>query len=369
MSILFDSTDIKGMNLPNRFVRSATWEGLAGEDGSVTAPLVDMMVALARGGVGLIVSGHAYVEKAGQASPWQLGAHDDALVPGLQEMAQAVHDAGGRIVLQLAHAGMRALPELSGLPPRAVSVFDELGVPNAIELDEGAIDALVVAFATAASRAQRAGFDGVQLHAAHGYLLSQFLSPLTNRRADAYGGEVESRALALTRVVRAVRDTVGQDFPVLVKMNGADFVEGGFETGDACLVAGMLEDAGLDAIEVSGGTASARRLGPSRVGIHRPEREAYFREQARAIKSAVKIPVISVGGHRSFELSESLVQEGDADYIALCRPLICEPGLVGRWQAGDRSRAGCLSDNRCFAPGGAGEGVHCVIARRKAADD
>ena len=365
MSRLFEQTSITGMTLANRFVRSATWEGMAAEDGAATPRLMDTMAALAKGGVGLIISGHTYVHRAGQAGPWQLGAYSDALIPGLTGMAAAVHDNGGRIVMQLAHAGFFANAKLSGQPPVAVSDVPGLAKSPRVELGAAGIDDIVAAFGAAAARAKTAGFDGVQIHAAHGYLLSQFLSPAFNQRTDEFGGSVENRARAFLAVIDAVQNAVGPDYPVLVKMNCSDFIDKGLSLADAVAVAEMLVEAGIDAIEVSGGVLTGGALSPSRLGIHRPDKEAYFQQEARAFKETVGVPLILVGGNRSFEVSERLVDEGVADYIAMSRPLIREPGLINRWKSGDRARAACLSDNQCFGPAMAGEGVYCVTEKRE----
>jgi 2,4-dienoyl-CoA reductase-like NADH-dependent reductase (Old Yellow Enzyme family) len=367
MSKLFENSTINGMTLANRFVRSATWEGMATDTGAVTPRLIATMVALARGGVGLIVSGHTYVHPAGQAGAWQLGAYSDDLVAGLGDMAAAVHDNGGRIALQLAHAGCFAPGKLTGRTPFAVSNIEGAAKSPRAELTAADIDEIVAAFGAAAARARTAGFDAVQVHAAHGYLLSQFLSPAFNRRRDDFGGPLENRARPLLAVVHAVRDAVGPDFPVLVKMNCADFIDNGLSTADAAQVARMLEKASIDAIEVSGGVLTGGKLSPSRMGIHRPEKEAYFQEETRAFRKKVAIPLILVGGNRSLEVAERLVNEGTADYIAMSRPLIREPDLIRRWQSGDRRPAACLSDNQCFAPGMAGEGIYCVTERKAAA--
>lgn len=364
MSELFEKTTINGMVLENRFVRSATWEGMATDDGAVTPRLIDCMVNLAKGGVGLIISGHAYVHQAGQAGPWQLGAYGDHLVPGLSDMADAVHQSGGRIVLQMAHAGFFANAKLIGRTPFAVSCVDGLAKSPREELSEAGIEEIVAAFGAAAARAKTAGFDGVQIHAAHGYLLSQFVSPLFNQRRDAFGGSVENRARALIAIVDAVQNAVGPEYPVMVKMNCGDFVEGGLGLDDAVEVAKMLVAAGIDAIEVSGGVLTGGKLSPSRMGIHRPEKEAYFQQEARAIKEATGVPLILVGGNRSLDVAEKLVNEGTADYISMSRPLIREPGLINRWKSGDRSPAACLSDNQCFGPAMAGEGIYCVTAQK-----
>ncbi len=365
MSRLFEETAINGMTLPNRFVRSATWEGMATTEGAVTARLIDAMVALARGGVGLIISGHAYVDPAGQASPWQLGACRDDLIPGLADMAAAVHRNGGKILLQLAHGGCFASSKLTGRPAFAVSDIEGLTQSPPVELTGSDIEAIVAAFKTAARRAKAAGFDGVQIHAAHGYLFSQFLSPAFNRRNDRFGGSLDNRARALVAAVQAVRGAVGADYPVLVKMNCADFIDNGLTTADAVQVARMLAEAGIDAVEVSGGVVTGGKRNPSRMGIHSAEKEAYFQQEAREFRKQIAIPLILVGGNRSLETSERLVAEGTVDYIAMSRPLIREPDLIDRWRAGDRRRAACLSDNQCFAPGMAGEGICCVTERKE----
>jgi 2,4-dienoyl-CoA reductase-like NADH-dependent reductase (Old Yellow Enzyme family) len=365
MHKLFEETEINGMKLANRFVRSATWEGMATKEGASTPRLVEMMAELARGQVGLIISSHAYVRKDGQAGLFQLGIYEDGLIKALQKMTKAVHNEKGKIVAQLAHAGFFANAELSGETPVAVSELEEYEHPPRKVMSEDDIQAVTVAFARAAQRAKEAGFDGVQLHAAHGYLLNQFLSPYFNRRPDGYGGSAENRARAPVEVVRAVKAAVGKNFPVLIKINSEDFLEGGLKVKDSVKAGELLEKAGLDALEVSGGTALSGKLVPSRRGIKSEEKEAYFKEAARAFKDRLNVPVILVGGIRSFQVAEKLVEEGYADYISMSRPLIREPDLIKRWASGDRSKATCVSDSLCFEPGRAGEGVYCVTERKQ----
>ena len=365
MSKLFESAAINRMRVPNRFVRSATWEGLATTEGAVTDKLVEAMAALARGGVGLIVSGHAYVRPEGQAGPFQLAAHRDDFLPGLRRMADAVHAHGAKIALQMAHAGCFAAEALTGLRPLSVSEsvpFDD-APRQAMSVED--IGGLAAAFAAAAGRAKEAGFDAVQIHSAHGYLLSQFLSPLYNRRTDAYGGPVENRVRAHREVLAAVRRAVGPDFPVLVKINCEDFVEGGLTVADALEAALALESDGLDAVELSGGMLRNIKMSPARVGIKNEEREAYHRPQAAVFRGRLRLPLILVGGIRSFELAERFVDEGLCDFISMSRPFIREPGLVARWRAGDRGKAECKSDNLCFAPGSQGTGIYCVSRERE----
>jgi 2,4-dienoyl-CoA reductase-like NADH-dependent reductase (Old Yellow Enzyme family) len=364
MSRLFEKTEINGMQLANRFVRSATWEGMAAEDGACTPRLVEVYRRLAQGQVGLIITSHAYVRKDGQAGHFQLGIYDDRLKNGLRRMVEAVHAAKGKVVVQLAHAGLFANSELSGRPPLVVSPVEQFAVSSGKNLTEKEIHELAVCFGQAAKRAKDVGFDGIQLHAAHGYLMSQFLSPVFNKRSDSYGGPVENRSRALIETLEEVRAAVGKGYPVLVKLNSEDGLEGGLTPQDSLEVGRRLQNAGIDAIEVSGGTLVSGRLGPSR-GVKSEEREAYFRTSAKAFKAALQVPIILVGGIRSPNLAEKLLEEGDADYFSMSRPFIREPDLVKRWASGDRCGARCISDNQCFAPGFEGKGVHCVTEKKE----
>ena len=364
MSVLFENTEINKMQLRNRFVRSATWEGMAAEDGACTTKLMELMTRLAEGGVGMIITSHAYVQQVGQAGPWQLGIYKDELIDGFKEMARAVHKHGSRIVVQLAHAGFFANKKLTGQTPMALSQAEGFAKSPRREMTAEDIRDIVESFSRAARRAKEAGSDGVQIHAAHGYLLSQSLSPVFNKRSDAYGGSVENRARFLLEVLHAVRATVGPDFPVLVKMNSQDFLEGGLSLDDSLKIGTMLGEGGIDAIELSGGTFVSGKLSPSRVGIKSEDKEAYFREHAKLFKERINVPLILVGGNRSFQLAEQLVNEGYADYISMSRPFIREPGLIKRWESGDLRRAECLSDNLCFGPAMAGEGIYCVTEKK-----
>ena len=365
MSTLFESSFINKLQLPNRFVRSATWEGMAAPDGSVTEPLIETLVALAQGEVGLIIAGHAYVRPEGQATPAQLGINQDELLPGLRQLTAAIHDRGGRIAAQLAHAGNFAAEKLIGQPPWVVSDYEGLAESPRHEITPRDLKDLVAAFAAAAGRAQAAGFDAVQLHSAHGYLLSQFLSPIFNRRLDDYGGSIDNRARIHVEIVRAIRAVVGPNFPVLIKMNCQDFAENGLTVADSIQAADLLADAGLDAVELSGGLLTGGKMSPTRPGIDSPEKEAYFSEELQAFRQAIHLPLILVGGIRSFEVAKRLVKDGLADYIAMSRPFIREPDLIKRWRLGDRRRAECKSDNLCFKPAFAGQGIYCLTAARE----
>ncbi|MHC1696946.1 MAG: NADH:flavin oxidoreductase [Geobacteraceae bacterium] len=363
MSKLFEETNIKSLSLANRFVRSAAWEGMANTDGSCSPKLIDLMVELAEGGVGLIITGHAYVSAEGQAGPWQIGAHGEAMLSGLSRMADAVHRAGGKIALQISHAGCYALPQVTQMEAVGPSAGIPEKTPGCRELSREEIRVICTTFGKAALLAKSAGFDGVQIHAAHGYLLSEFLSPFFNRRTDEYGGCIENRARIVLEVLRSIRTEVGEGFPVLIKLNSEDFINGGLPVDEMLCIAAMLEVAGIDAVEMSGGTIyasgdySSIRTGDPAT----PEEEVYYREAAARFKENIGVPLMLVGGIRSFEVAEELIDQGYSDYISLCRPLIREPGLVGRWRDGDRRRATCLSENACFGPLLKGEGLYCVL--------
>ena len=363
MRTVFDATTINGMRLPNRLVRSATWEGLGDPDGRVNDGVLSIYRGLADGGVGLIITGYLAVRSDGRQHSTQLGADRDALIPGLAGLATAVHDHGGTVVGQIVHCGGQAVRAASGgqdpVAPSAVASPGYPEVPH--KLSVASIRDLVACFAAAAGRLRTAGFDGVQLHGAHGYLLAQFLSPARNRRHDHYGGSLDNRTRFTCEVLEAVRAEVGPDWPVMIKLNGHDFLEGSTTERDSTHLAAALADAGIDAIEVSGGTGGSGKLGSARRHIETEHDEAYFLPQARAIREAAPgVPLILVGGMRSLEKMEAVLASGAADYFAMARPLIREPDLPARWASGDRRRAACVSCGGCFVPAARGEGIRCV---------
>ena len=228
------------------------------------------------------------------------------------------------------------------------------------------IGKVVEAFGNGAVRAEKAGFDGIQIHAAHGYLLSQFLSPFYNKRKDEYGGILENRVRIILEILRTIKVRVRSDFPVMIKMNSQDFLEGGLSADEGIKIAAILAESGIDAIEFSGGSIHSGKLSPVRPGkLESRDEEVYYRKEAEKYKEAVSVPLMLVGGIRSFEVAEGLVENGTADYISLCRPLIREPALVKRWKSGDLRKATCLSDNQCFRPGMAGEGIYCVVEKKE----
>jgi 2,4-dienoyl-CoA reductase-like NADH-dependent reductase (Old Yellow Enzyme family) len=366
MTRLFEETSIKGMKMRNRIVRSATWEGMCDSNGRPTQKLINCYENLARGKVGLIISGYTFVRPDGKGFPGKMGIHTDDFEKDFRSLTRAVHAAGGTIALQLVHAGGQTTAQNAGrqpLAPSSITVDQFPEIPAELSVDD--IRDVVIAFGEGARRAKAWGFDGVQLHGAHGYLINQFLSPLTNRRTDDYGGSIENRSRFLLGVYRKVREAVGDNYPVLIKLNAADNMDGGLEIDDAIYAARELSQAGIDAIEVSTGTPASGKKTPVRERINKPEKEAYNLGPALGIKSQVSCPVMVVGGFRSFEVIEKTLKDNDISYISMARPFIREPGLVDRWLQGDGKPAKCISCNGCFKPGLEEGGIYCVVEKKE----
>ena len=354
---LFTPVCLGGLFVRNRFVRSATHEGLADGHGFYTEKLSDVLTLLAEHEVGLIISGHAFVSPEGRASAFQASAATDDAIPAWRGVLERVHSRGAKIALQLAHAGGNTAAA-GAAGPSAFAQSPGKKECRALTLDE--IRAIQNAFADAALRAKRAGFDAVQIHAAHGYLLSQFLSPYYNRRMDDYGGALPNRARMVYEVYEAVRAAVGKDYPVLIKINSEDFVPGGFSEEECCEVCRELEKRGLNAVELSGGIPPAgAALSPIRLQNVGKGENVYYEGTARKLKAVLNIPVILVGGVRDPGKASSLLETRACDMISLSRPLIREPGLLSRWLAGDGTSAACVSCNACFRPIVTGHGFYC----------
>jgi 2,4-dienoyl-CoA reductase-like NADH-dependent reductase (Old Yellow Enzyme family) len=300
MTDIFQTTTINHLTLSNRLVRSATWEGMCDPDGRPSERLCRYMQALALGGVGLITSGYCYVCPEGKQNPGKMGIYTDRFADDFKDMTRAVHENGGKIAIQLVHAGGQANSKVTGcqpVAPSSVQIVQYGEVP--IELTTEDIKTIVDAFAAGARRAKAWGFDGIQLHGAHGYLINQFLSPLANQRTDDYGGSIENRCRFMMDVYAAVRKTVGIDFPVMIKLNIIDHLDGGLQIEDALYAARQLDAAGIDAIEVSAGTGASGSLNPARVRIKSPDKEAYNLDLAQRVKAEVGCQVMVVGGMRS----------------------------------------------------------------------
>ena len=379
--------NLSKMQLRNRFIRSATYDGSADETGGVTDRSVKLIEGLAAGGVGLVVTGYAFVSREGQAVPWQLGAHCDEMIPGLKRLVKAAHERDAKIALQIAHSGINSLylsrvgqvargpSQIADEHPHGGGTKEANGSASPsvrpASLARGQHRAMTVAeivrsiddFVAAAGRAREAGFDAVQLHGAHGYLMSQFLSPITNLRQDQWGGDPERRRRYHVETLTRVRAAVGPDFPVMIKLGIADDDEGGLSLGEGIAALKAMVELGLDAVEISGGIGSGKR-GSIRAFNDASYEESYYRESAAGAKKAVSVPLAVVGGIRSLEKAEEIVAYGDGDFVSLCRPLIREPGLIQRWLSGDYRRAACISCTKCLALPIQGKPLECVEERQ-----
>ncbi|MFH2092811.1 MAG: NADH:flavin oxidoreductase [Pseudomonadota bacterium] len=365
MASLFETASIGKLALNNRMVRSATWEGMCEPDGRPTRKLIDYYCDLVKGGIGLIISGYTFVRQDGKQLPGKMGMHTDAFFEDFKQLTKAVHNLGGKIAVQLVHAGGQAQSKTIGRTPVAPS-GEKTGsypeAPQALSILE--IEDLSDSFANAARRAKEWGFDAVQIHGAHGYLVSQFLSPFTNLRTDEYGGSLENRSRFLFDVYEKIRAQVGKDYPVFIKLNGEDHLENGLTQQEGLQIAKQLSDFGIDAIEVSSGSAASGKIGPAREKIDTPEKEAYNLDLALSIKKAVTCPVISVGGFRSLTIARKAVEQDGIDFISLSRPLIREPDLPRKWQNNESDQASCISCNKCFIPGLSQGGIYCMVQKK-----
>lgn len=339
MKRLFDPVSIGSLTLKNRLVRSATFEIGYGRDGHVLPALADYYRQLALGGVGLIITGMCGVCENSRYRTGMFKMYEDYFVPEFAPAVAAVHECGGKIAVQLGHTGVRATLLESSDCPYGPSDYDEARAMTREEIRQ-----VVAAYGEAARKCKEAGADAVQLHSAHGYLLSQFLSPHFNHRSDEYGGSIENRSRIHREIYAAIRQAVGPDFPILIKINYCDHLPDGL-TGEECIwVCKELERLGLDGVEISSGAAVNRPSSSVPIG----KEEGFNGEFALAVSAALHIPVISVGGYRTVPTMEDFLNRGNIAAISLSRPLIREPDLPQRWQQAPTVKAACISCNRCF---------------------
>ena len=381
---VFDPISLGGVTLANRIVKSAMVEGRADAEGRATPELVTLYEQWARGGVGLAITGMAYVLEGWSLTPHELGMHDDSVIEPFGRVSDAVHRHGGRIFVQLCHAPpqiLRAKAErLGSVAPSPGWSRTNLLYQRAFSEPE--ILAITRAFGAAARRARDARADGVEIHAAHGYSISRFLSPLHNRRRDRWGGNTAGRLAFLSTIHREIQAQAGADFPVIVKLNAHDGVPHGLTVEESVRMAQQMQAWGIGAVEVSAGTADVGLgfypnkgeipfdLGKAFLGREFPwlrpvlpladpvlerlsrgvalREEGYFGSEARQFAAALDIPVIQVGGIRSRETAERILSDSRVALVSLARPLVRSPRLPNEWRAGQRREADCTSCNRCF---------------------
>ena len=360
-NLLFTPGKIGTLELKNRLVRSATAERMSDDEGRPGEKFKELYKELTRGGVGLIITGHMYIHPSGKAHEEMTGIYSDDLIPGLTELTDVVHKEGGKVVVQINHGGMQCAKEAVSEPiaPSARPGNDSSNPAREMTTEE--IHMVIDAFGQAARRAKEAGFDGVQIHGAHGYLTSQFLSPHINKRADEWDGDINDRMRFLKEVSKAVREEVGPDYPVLIKLGVMDGVEDGLTLEEGLEVLQALKGMGIDGVEISGGIGG-KKLSTIGKGIRREEEEAYFREFAQKARPVTDLPILLVGGFRSKSVMEDVLESGDADFISICRPLINNPQLPNEFKEGIIEKSGCISSNNCWpVEKGVGIGCKCPI--------
>lgn len=364
MKKLFEKTEIGSMALKNRFVRAATWEWKADDKGHMTDELMKVYEDLAKGGAAAIITGYAFVLEQEQPNPCMMGIYDDSFIDEYRKLTDMVHGYDSKIIMQIVYGGpftFHNAKERTIWGPSAVEHSVSKVTPKEMTADD--ISVLVKAFGDAAIRAKNSGFDGVEIHAGHGYLLNLFLQPGYNQRTDSYGGSPENRARIIYEVYDSIRAGVGSDFPVLIKLNCSDFMnERGQTFEDTLAICRKLEEKGIDAIEISGGPVfKAPKPEKEAKQVDRHGKESYFSGYAAEIAEALDVPVILVGGNRSVKVMDSLLNETGIEYFSLCRPLLSEPDLINKWMENPDYKPRCTSCGKCFNPGG----NICIFDREK----
>lgn len=351
---LFEPVRFKNLTLKNRFVRSAVWMQMADEKGHLTPELMNVYKNLADGGVGLIITGYAYIDVNDQPNSHMIGMYDDSFIPEWKEVIDYVHQKGAKIALQIASGGSQTYIEDAKhrkiLAPSAVLNRVTGILPEEMQKED--ILHLIDMYRQAASRAKRAGFDAIQIHAGHGYLLSQFLTPYYNRRTDEYGGALHNRARLIYEIVTAMRVVVGQEYPIMIKLNFDDFMddEEGLSFPESIEIFKRLDALGIDFIEPTGvNESSGKGLKPAFPKIAKAtEKQSYFSKQVAQIASEISAPVILMGGNRNISLMEKLLKESNIQLFSLARTLLSEPDLINKWEEDSGYIPKCIACNRCW---------------------
>lgn len=359
---LFSPGQIGSMTLKNRLVMPPMVRNYADEHGFVTQRHIDHAARIAAGGVGMMILEASYISPEGKGFTYELGLHTDSVIPGLKKLADAVHKHGTKIGSQLYHAGRQTSSKTTGMPPVAPSPLPDPTV-NEIprELTKQEIKHLVHAYADAAKRVKKAGCDFVEIHGAHGYLITQFLSPFSNRRTDEYGGTLTKRMHFLMEVYGAVRNAVGRDFPVIVRLSGDELVKGGLTIKDTIVIAKALEQAGADALHISAGNYASYGKGLMISPMAVPDGPLV--RLSAAVKKAVGIPVITVNKIRTPKMAESILARKQADFIAIGRSLLADPDWPKKVQEGREDEVSrCIACNQgCISRLFENKDVWCTV--------
>ncbi|WP_343619539.1 NADH:flavin oxidoreductase/NADH oxidase family protein [Acinetobacter proteolyticus] len=330
-----------GSHIPNRIAKAAMEENMADLNHAPSEELMRLYQAWADGGLGLIITGNVMVDRRAMTGPGGVVLEDEKYLDTFKRWAQIGRSKGAQVWLQINHPGRQMQANLGQetWAPSAVALdlgkmSDRFNTP--IEMDQAMIDEVIQRFANTARLGEKAGFTGVEIHAAHGYLLSQFLSPLSNKRQDQWGGTLENRARILIEIVKAVRAVVSDTFTVAVKLNSADFQRGGFSAEDAQQVVLMLNELAVDLVELSGGSYEAPAMqGQSRDG-RTLAREAYFLEFAQEIRKVAKMAVMVTGGIRRKQVAEQVIDSG-VDMVGIATALAIDPNLPNEWKQGQNT--------------------------------
>lgn len=356
--LLFTPTTFVGMDLRNRIVYPPITTGLAEADGKVSDRMVEFYRQRAAGGVGLIILEPGVVHQQAKLAKFSAGAWTDDQIPGMARLAKTIQHEGAKVFIQLCHAGPKAHPRINGVPPSSASDKPFFFKMPTAALSQIEIKSVVNDFTLAAARAREAGFDGVELHAAHFYLLSAFLSPLINDRTDAYGGDNQGRARIIREIVIAIKQMVGKDFPVTVRFHGYEEGAQGLKPSDAIEIAQILAEAGADGLHVSAyGVPIPELVGIASVASSpipaKEHPQAPFVDYAANVKRAIHLPVIAVGKITDPERAEQSIQEGKCDLVAVGRAILVEPQWPNKIAAGKKviRCVGCLDCINSLAKG------------------
>lgn len=363
LNTLFEQSSIGSLTIKNRFIRSATWENMATDQGHMTECLYDIYEELAKGEVGLIVTGYANIVEEEKPNAGMMGMYNDSFITGYKKLTNLVHDNDAKIIMQLAYGGTKTTHNVGERVIYAPSDVPEIGTKTKGKvMNQSEINYIVDAFAKAAFRAKQSGFDGIEIHAAHTYLINQFLSPFYNRREDQYGGCLENRMRFLIEIYRECRLLVGNDFPIIVKLTATEFFDGGLSFDDTREICKKLDQIGVDALVISGNIhGKANTMIGEVFDGHTIQEEGYFVEFGHTISQIVNVPVITVGGLSSIEAIEAISNSTNIKYFAMSRPLLSEPGLVKRWQEGCKDPVLCERCSKCRTK----RGNFCVVNKKR----